>query len=41
LKEIRQEIAKFSLKNAALRVEAAKLKKLTVDPLDEEDEIDR
>lgn len=40
LKSVRMEISKDSLKNAAIRIEKSKIKKITVDPLEEEDIID-
>lgn len=40
LKEHRLEIAKDSLRNAAMRIEKSKIKKITIDPLEEEDIID-
>eukprot|EP01017_Pseudomicrothorax_dubius_P043390 TRINITY_DN7216_c0_g2_i1.p1 TRINITY_DN7216_c0_g2~~TRINITY_DN7216_c0_g2_i1.p1 ORF type:complete len:523 (-),score=97.80 TRINITY_DN7216_c0_g2_i1:10-1578(-) len=41
LKQTRLEFADFSLKRAAVRIERSKLKKLTVDPLEEEAVIDK
>ena len=41
LKNARQEIAKYSLKEAAIRVEKNKIKKETIDPIEEEELIDR
>ena len=40
LKSIRMEIAKDSLRTAAMRIEKSKIKKITIDPLEEEDLID-
>lgn len=40
LKKIRMEIAKDSLKNSSTRIEKSKIRKITVDPLEEEDIID-
>lgn len=40
LKAVRLDIAKDSLRNAAIRIEKSKIKKITIDPLEEEDIID-
>ena len=40
LKEIRIQIAKESLKNASIRIEHSKIRKITIDPLEEEDILD-
>lgn len=39
LQQIRTEIANHSLRKAALRIEGAKLKRCTIDPLEEEDQV--
>jgi len=41
LKQARQEIAQFSLRQAAIRLEKARIKKETMDPLEEEELIDK
>ena len=40
LRDIKYKIASFSLKNSAKRIESSKIKRITIDPLEEEDLID-
>lgn len=40
LKQVRLMMSKDSLRNAAIRIERSKIKKITIDPLEEEDIID-
>lgn len=41
LKEARAAIAKYSLKKAALRIEESKIKRMTIDPIEEEEMVEK